>query len=446
MSCLSSSFKTSHVSPSVRELTCDSAGVSQCGCLTHDQGQMLGPGLSLMEMSEVEYSHFQHLIQSEMEIQAVPPGEPEARSSPATVILQDANGSTVTSPFTTTQAIDLSTSTDEHSLIMPGEKTPASYGEIPGFVLARVRGVDGPSEPRPNTSKCSQKRSRSAARVCLETRFNTMSADTPRQQDIQSAVLSNFLTILQQSAEAKEAAIHPQMHKWMKPDRANLYEVSNPFVGGVFNPVTNMCEQVISHIPHMVEPQHPSLIIPKSFSINFGPERVVKKAYSSSGSSSAEEQQLVNIENVLTSAASRKQGSTRSHQYKKGAKAAPGSAGGSGSSSRNKTQSHMSPSQRRERHNCKERERRKKIRLCCDELNVLVPFCNSDTDKVNTLQWTTAFLRYINNTYGDTFKEEFKRAFINKKGVILKASPSSVQDPMQRDVDETLSIPLAVEQ
>lgn len=54
----------------------------------------------------------------------------------------------------------------------------------------------------------------------------------------------SFLTILQQSAEAQEAVIHPQMQKWMKTDRANAFEVSSAFVGGVFNPVANMCEQV----------------------------------------------------------------------------------------------------------------------------------------------------------------------------------------------------------
>lgn len=54
----------------------------------------------------------------------------------------------------------------------------------------------------------------------------------------------SFLTMLQQSAEAQEALIHPQMQKWMKTDRANPFEVTSPFVGGVFNPVTNKCEQV----------------------------------------------------------------------------------------------------------------------------------------------------------------------------------------------------------
>ena len=151
---------------------------------------MMGTELGLMEMSEVEYTHLQHLFQAHMEAQAAPPDGSDARSHAAAVIVKDATGSTVMSPVTTTQAIDLSTSTDEHSLVMPGEKTPASYGEVPGFVLARVRGEDSPTGPHAKSITPSQQRARSAARVCLEKRFNTMSADTPRQPDIQSAVLS----------------------------------------------------------------------------------------------------------------------------------------------------------------------------------------------------------------------------------------------------------------
>ncbi|XP_074499900.1 uncharacterized protein LOC141772617 [Sebastes fasciatus] len=448
MSSFPQACRTLHVSPSSREHACEPVGMilSQGGCLTHDHGQMLGPELGLMEMSEVEYTHLQHLIQAHMEAHIAPPDVPDARS--ATLTAKDGTGSVVISPFTTTQAIDLSTSTEEHCLVMPGEKTPASYGEVPGFVLARVRGADSPTEPRANSSTSSQNRSRSAARVCLEKRFNTLSADTPRQQDIQSAVLSNFWTMLQQSAEAQEAAIHSQMHKWMKTDRANPYEVSSPFVGGSFNPVTNTCEQpqVIGHIPHMVEPNnHPGLIFPTSFSFNFRPERVVTKAHYTS--KSTEEQQLANTESdVATHAALRKHASTHSSQPIKAATAAPDSAGESGSSTRRTAQPHMSLIQRRERHNTKERERRKRIRLYCDELNMLVPFCESDTDKATTLQWTTAFLRYLNKTYGDTLKEEFQRTFTDEKGHFLKASPSSGQDPIHRNMDDNLSIPHAVEQ
>ncbi|TMS16481.1 Transcription factor-like 5 protein [Larimichthys crocea] len=395
MSSFPSAFKSIH-SPSFREHTCDSVGVilSQGGCLTQDHGQMLGAELGL-EMSEVEYTHLHHLIQAHMEAQAAaaaPPDGPDARSYPATVTFKGATGSMAMSPFTTTQAIDLSTSTDEHCV-------GTSWRKDAG-VLWR------------------------GARVC-------------------AGQSKSFLTMLQQSAEAQEAVIHPQMQKWMKTDRANPFEVSNPFVGGIFNPVTNKCEQVIGHIPHMADLKHQALIIPKSFSLNFCPERLVTKAHNTSGSSSAEEQQqLVNIENAVLTSASSNHGRTDSSQF---IKSGPDSARGSLSSTRKRARSQMSLSQRREKHNIKERERRKRIRSCCDELNMLVPFCDSESDKVTTLQWTTAFLRYINKTYGDTFKEEFQKAITDEKG-ILKSSLSSGGDLIHQDMDETLSIPLAVEQ
>ena len=48
---------------------------------------------------------------------------------------------------------------------------------------------------------------------------------------------------------------------------------------------------------------------------------------------------------------------------------------------------------------------RRRIRICSDELNLLVPFCNAETDKATTLQWTTAFLKYIQERHGDSLKK-----------------------------------------
>ncbi|XP_070604878.1 transcription factor-like 5 protein isoform X1 [Erythrolamprus reginae] len=83
-----------------------------------------------------------------------------------------------------------------------------------------------------------------------------------------------------------------------------------------------------------------------------------------------------------------------------------------------------SVSQRRERHNRMERDRRRRIRICCDELNLLVPFCTSDTDKATTLQWTTAFLKYIQERHGDSLKKEFETVFCGKTGRRLKVTRS----------------------
>ncbi|KAG7263843.1 hypothetical protein CRUP_013072 [Coryphaenoides rupestris] len=65
--------------------------------------------------------------------------------------------------------------------------------------------------------------------------------------------------------------------------------------------------------------------------------------------------------------------------------------------------------QTQENHNYKERDRRRRIRMHCRELNSLVPFCTPTTDKATTLQWTTAFVRHIQDVYGDTLKEVLSR-------------------------------------
>ncbi|XP_068118957.1 transcription factor-like 5 protein [Hyperolius riggenbachi] len=80
------------------------------------------------------------------------------------------------------------------------------------------------------------------------------------------------------------------------------------------------------------------------------------------------------------------------------------------------------PSQRREKHNRLERDRRRRIKLCCDELNLMAPFCTVDTDKATTLQWTTAFLKYMQEQHGDTLKKEFESVFCGKTGRRRKVS------------------------
>ncbi|XP_077612968.1 transcription factor-like 5 protein [Crocuta crocuta] len=93
-------------------------------------------------------------------------------------------------------------------------------------------------------------------------------------------------------------------------------------------------------------------------------------------------------------------------------------------------------SQRRERHNRMERDRRRRIRICCDELNLLVPFCNAETDKATTLQWTTAFLKYIQERHGDSLKKEFESVFCGKTGRRLKLTrpDSLVARPAQESL------------
>ncbi|KAJ3586365.1 hypothetical protein NHX12_012764 [Muraenolepis orangiensis] len=71
-------------------------------------------------------------------------------------------------------------------------------------------------------------------------------------------------------------------------------------------------------------------------------------------------------------------------------------------------------SQRREKHNSKERERRKRIRMCCNELNSLVPFCKPETDKATALLWTTVFLKHLQELYGNSLKENFQSSIFGQ--------------------------------
>lgn len=47
-----------------------------------------------------------------------------------------------------------------------------------------------------------------------------------------------------QSMEAEEAAIYPQMQKWMRSDRTNPIELSQAYRGNIFNPIAGMRGQV----------------------------------------------------------------------------------------------------------------------------------------------------------------------------------------------------------
>ncbi|KAK2110319.1 Transcription factor-like 5 protein [Saguinus oedipus] len=94
-------------------------------------------------------------------------------------------------------------------------------------------------------------------------------------------------------------------------------------------------------------------------------------------------------------------------------------------------------SQRRERHNRMERDRRRRIRICCDELNLLVPFCNAETDKATTLQWTTAFLKYIQERHGDSLKKQVTRLGWDRTCGLNAGVPSAPQWSKRKKVSVT---------
>ncbi|KAM6976832.1 transcription factor-like 5 protein [Aplochiton taeniatus] len=459
------------------------------GNVNNDQGQVMGTELNLMEMTEVEYTHLQHIIQTHMEAHTVDPDGSEVRfnSSVFAVGSPASHSSTVKveteyvgSPLSSTPTCDPSTATDTPSAVLEpnqqdqvdiqelklvlvsdaeglsGERTPTTCGEVPGSVLAKVRSTGEETQEESSVMGGTPARPNPPARVRLEKRFNCSPCDIPRQQDAQSAALSNFLTMLHQSTEAQEAAMYPQMQKWMRSDHANPIELSHPYGGGMFNPIAGMRGHGFGSIPHMLEPnKHQGLIIPKNFSFSYRPERMTAKGMcinrTNSSGSPTEEHVWAGSKDVAESkpAPPAKRGRTRGPRHHKVPNVASGQAElkASGSAPRKRAVAPVESSQRRERHNSKERDRRRRIRHCCDELNLLVPFCNNDTDKATTLQWTTTYLKYITEVYGDSIKQDFQNTFCGKTGLRLKpADIDAVQISLRQGTPGTPIAPQAAEQ
>ncbi|KAL6091383.1 hypothetical protein STEG23_027121 [Scotinomys teguina] len=96
-----------------------------------------------------------------------------------------------------------------------------------------------------------------------------------------------------------------------------------------------------------------------------------------------------------------------------------------------------------------ERDRRRKIGICCDELNLLVPFCNAETHKATTPRWTTALLKYIQERHGDSLKEEFESVFCDQikpghNGVMIHNKKGSKTGKTQRSESSDVHQPPTV--
>uniref|UniRef100_A0A4W4FTF5 BHLH domain-containing protein n=1 Tax=Electrophorus electricus TaxID=8005 RepID=A0A4W4FTF5_ELEEL len=300
-------------------------------------------------MTEVEYTHLQHIIQSHMEAQAgiltnhpksesdcmasspphtTPVGQPSA-SGPMSVDVQYTISASAHEGPVDIREVKMVLYSDPGSGATVGERTPTSYSEVPDSVLAKVRCAVETARER-GMDPCEHRgaaplegRSNPAARVCLEKRFNCSPSELSRQQESQAAVLNTYVL-----------SVIPTCYLFMK------------YVMGKEAPPVKRAK---TRRPRSVQVRVPNIVQ--------GP------------------------------------GDWKSSSVMPGSKPS------------RRTGSPLEITQRRERHNSKERDRRRRIRLCCDELNLLVPFCNTDTDKATTLQWTTAFLKYIREMYGDSLKQ-----------------------------------------
>ncbi|NXS62069.1 TCFL5 protein, partial [Brachypteracias leptosomus] len=297
-----------------------------------------------------------------------------------------------------------------------------------------------------NSALAPESRPKSAVRVRLEDRFNSIQTENPRCQEPQESgvTLNNLVTLIRQPSELVGVPLHQQENRCpaLGKDKTApalqftypLFAVNACSAAGGTNPAQaqtsgtsctileaakhqdfgtpttlSFCYQEIESTKQTVATMNKAL--PEEVWIKVGEDTLCKQAISRRSCSqlslldpSTERKPLGEIQNMHGGS----QGTAPAQGAWQAAQAQP------------ILQVQSAPkdgiSQRRERHNRLERDRRRRIRVCCDELNLLVPFCNVDTDKATTLQWTTAFLKYIQERHGDALKQEFETVFCGKTG------------------------------
>uniref|UniRef100_A0A8C3X8Y4 Transcription factor like 5 n=1 Tax=Catagonus wagneri TaxID=51154 RepID=A0A8C3X8Y4_9CETA len=308
------------------------------------------------------------------------------------------------------------------------EKTPGADG--PGPSAARPKAPDGAGKE--NADGAPEARAKSAVRVRLEDRFNSVGAEPPEP----GVALNNLVTLIRHPSELMNVPLHQQQNKCttLVKNKTAAATTALQFTYPLFT--ANACSasgnsnlsqtQSSSNSCSVLEAaKHQDTGLPRAFSFCYQQEIESTKQTLGSRNKALPEQVWIKVgEEALCKQAMNKRSRSRLRPLDAGAErralgeiqnVGEGSAAAQGPWQPEPSQSSLGEqpqagpqggrSQRRERHNRMERDRRRRIRICCDELNLLVPFCNAETDKATTLQWTTAFLKYIQERHGDSLKK-----------------------------------------
>ncbi|KAM4692002.1 transcription factor-like 5 protein [Rhinophrynus dorsalis] len=439
--------------------------------------------LNMVEMTEIEYTQLQQILCSHMESQPSD-GEMETRlgsafftaSNPSSLPQFQSTSIKKQTGFTSTSA----GGQNVHSVICQSSEsnvlnTSQSLGHI-DFQELRMMMMQGetslPANPSTNTTdiRCgdlsernnmrvwyadrnnkennnlvpvSESRSKSAVCVRLEDRFNSMETETSKREELQKpgVTLNNVLTLVSHPVQlmgVQQQGKFPAVVKNKSTTAMSAVQFTYPmFTANVCSSVSGSSAQTQTYSsassggcgPILKADKQEDMSVPLPFCYKQkmdstkvalasqnkdAPEKVwvklgaVNKRSRSRVDASVERNALRDIKNVLGS---------ENAGPAKSSSSPPATA-----SKQVPVNQQRNPSQRREKHNLMERDRRRRIKVCCDELNQLVPYCNSDTDKASTLQWTTAFLKYIQERHGDSLKKEFETVFCGKTGRRLKVT------------------------
>ncbi|XP_009997027.1 PREDICTED: transcription factor-like 5 protein [Chaetura pelagica] len=467
--------------------------------------------VSLVEMMEIEYSQLQRMLYSHTEAQASE-GEVEARLSSFSAPGNSADPSVHQTSQNTSQEGCSSNSSGNQSvypvtcqagvpsdsslrssnprlgyadiqelrMLLLGEsnlqtdKAPNSSSvEVPGHSLVKVKhdenfaGANKGNILVENSALAPEPRSKSAVRVRLEDRFNSIQTENPRCQDPQESGVTrnNLVTLIRQPSELIGVPLHQQENKCAVLTK-NKTAAATPALQFAYPLLTmNTCSTAGSANPLQAQAsatpctileaaRHQDLGIPKALSFCYQEIESTKQTVGAMNRTLPEEV-WIKVGDTLSKQVINKRSCSRVSPsdptidrkplaeiqnipediQSTGPAQGPWQAAQPSSSLQVQSGSQDGITQRRERHNRLERDRRRRIRICCDELNLLVPFCTVDTDKATTLQWTTAFLKYIQERHGDSLKQEFETVFCGKTGRRLKVprSDSFVTCPVQEN-------------
>ncbi|XP_058542171.1 transcription factor-like 5 protein isoform X4 [Neofelis nebulosa] len=437
--------------------------------------------LSLVEMTEVEYTQLQHILYSHMEAAAAD-GELDARLSSAFLAATAPGAATAAGGFAAAGGAAAAAAAGGAASVYPVLCPPAladggfagaapclghvDFQELRMMLLSeagapaaaeKTPGADGPGPgaPRPkapdgggkeNAEGAPEARAKSAVRVRLEDRFNSIPAEPPSaprgaEPPEPGVALNNLVTLIRHPSELMNVPLHQQQNKCttLVKNKTATAATALQFTYPVFT--ANACSANAGSNPSQVQEVESTKqtlggrnkALPEQVWIKVG-EALCKQAINKRNRSrirqldtNVERRALGEIQNVgeASTAAQGAWPPAESSQANLGEQSQSGPQGGR--------------SQRRERHNRMERDRRRRIRICCDELNLLVPFCNAETDKATTLQWTTAFLKYIQERHGDSLKKEFESVFCGKTGRRLKLTrpDSLVTRPAQESLQSS---------
>ncbi|XP_058542168.1 transcription factor-like 5 protein isoform X1 [Neofelis nebulosa] len=467
--------------------------------------------LSLVEMTEVEYTQLQHILYSHMEAAAAD-GELDARLSSAFLAATAPGAATAAGGFAAAGGAAAAAAAGGAASVYPVLCPPAladggfagaapclghvDFQELRMMLLSeagapaaaeKTPGADGPGPgaPRPkapdgggkeNAEGAPEARAKSAVRVRLEDRFNSIPAEPPSaprgaEPPEPGVALNNLVTLIRHPSELMNVPLHQQQNKCttLVKNKTATAATALQFTYPVFT--ANACSANAGSNPSQVQSssnpcsileaaKHQDIGLPRAFSFCYQQEVESTKQTLGGRNKALPEQVWIKVgEEALCKQAINKRNRSRIRQLDtnverralgeiqnvgEASTAAQGAWPPAESSQANLgEQSQSGPqggrSQRRERHNRMERDRRRRIRICCDELNLLVPFCNAETDKATTLQWTTAFLKYIQERHGDSLKKEFESVFCGKTGRRLKLTrpDSLVTRPAQESLQSS---------